>query len=123
MIQGDHVFYRRPFVPTALIWVVTACLHAQGHPAPEDRCEAAIRVITSRSRAMADRDVGRSLEVCEGKVAGAAMTTALRASRQEQDQHAPDLEVHGNAPELEIGTASEEDHDKDGNEKDPQQRQ
>src|SRR6266851_1166237 len=42
---------------------------------------------------------------------------------QEQDQHAPDLEVHGKAPELEIGTASEEDHDEDGNEKDSQQRQ
>src|SRR5258707_845265 len=44
-------------------------------------------------------------------------------SRQQQDEHAPDLEVHGKSPELEVGAASEEDHYEDGNEKDPQQRQ
>src|SRR6267378_2908619 len=42
---------------------------------------------------------------------------------QEQNQHAPDLEVHGEAPEVDVGTTGEEDHDEDGNEEDPQQRQ
>src|SRR5712692_443379 len=40
--------------------------------------------------------------------------------REQQDQNAPNLEVHGKAPKLEVGTAREEDHDKDRNEKDPQ---
>src|SRR5713226_5840065 len=42
---------------------------------------------------------------------------------QEQDQHTPNLEVHGETPELEVGTAREQDHDEHGNKKDPQQRQ
>src|SRR6266436_539211 len=40
--------------------------------------------------------------------------------RQEENQNAPDFEVHGKAPKLEVGTAREKDHNKDGNEKDPQ---
>jgi hypothetical protein len=46
---------------------------------------------------MADRNVGRGIEVCEGKVAGAAMSTALRASRQERDEHFLEYLTHSAA--------------------------
>ena len=44
----------------------------------------------------------------------------IRRCRQKQDQDAPDLEVHGKTPEFEVGAAGKENHDEDGNEKDPQ---
>src|SRR5215472_4393679 len=44
----------------------------------------------------------------------------VRRRRRQQDQNAPNLEVHREPPQFHVGAAGQEDHDEYRNEKDPQ---
>src|SRR6266571_4034523 len=50
-------------------------------------------------------------------------TRPIRSRRQQQDQHSPDLEMHGDAPKRDVGATGQQNHDEDGNKKNPQQSQ
>ncbi len=47
----------------------------------------------------------------------------IRRRSHQQDQHSPDLEMHGDAPKRDVGATGQQNHDEDGNEKNSQQSQ
>src|SRR6266851_5751275 len=83
------------------------------------------RTVNSRPMMMTTIQAGTScMPTREMKAAaGEVAIGPIRGGRQQQDRHAPELKMHRDAPQFDVGAAGQQDHDEHRNKEDTQQRQ
>src|SRR6266852_2327980 len=84
-----------------------------------------ITTIQAFTRCMSTREINAA-EISSLSAMGSRRipnVVTCKRRREQQDQHSPHFEVHGIAPELDVGTAGQKNHDENRNEENPEQRQ